>query len=584
MRRTKIVCTIGPACQDLATLRQMLAAGMDVARLNFSHGSHAEHGQRIALVREAAQLEKKIVAIMLDTKGPEIRTGTLPEGKRTLRTGDLVRLIQGRQGEKEAIALDYPYLLEDIGPGDTFFIDDGRLNLCVREVAADHLVCQVVVGGELKERKGVNIPGVSVRLPALTEQDIKDLRFGCHQGVDFVAASFVRQAKDVLDIRRILEEENSDAHIIAKIEHGDAVRNLEEIISVADGVMVARGDLGVELPTEEVPLVQKQIIRLCNRVGCPVITATQMLESMVSNPRPTRAEASDVANAILDGTDATMLSGETAAGAYPVEAVATMARLAQRTDASRQAEPLRPTLPTELEVTVPDAISFATCQAAQVLAAAAIITPTESGSTARTVAKHRPRVPIVAASPKQRALNKLALVWGVVPVLVDSTDNTDTLIKQGVDAGLAAGVIREGDMTLITAGVPFGVPGTTNLLKVHVVSQVLCRGQGIGRSGAQGKVRFVRDAADAAKVQSGDIIFAYSLDEGLAAAAQTAAGIVAVEGGLTSAGAIAALTYKIPAVVGVQGAMEAIGEGELVTIDALRGTIFRGLANLGHKN
>jgi pyruvate kinase len=559
----------------------MMAAGMDIARLNFSHGNHVEHGSRIEMIREAARLEQKIVGIMLDTKGPEIRTGMLPDGKKTLFPGEMVHLIYGTHGTAEAIAIDYPYLVEDVNPGDTFFIDDGKLNLCVEAVNADNLLCRVVVGGELKERKGVNIPGVSVRLPALTDRDIDDLRFGCSQGVDFIAASFIRRPADVLDIRRILEEEGSDAHIIAKIEHSDAVNNLEGIIAVANGIMVARGDLGVELPTEEVPLVQKQIIRLCNHVGCPVITATQMLESMVGNPRPTRAEASDVANAIFDGTDATMLSGETAAGAYPVEAVATMARLAARTDSARQATPPRHDFPPDLEITISDAISFATCQAAQVLAAAAIITPTEAGSTARTVAKYRPRVPIVAASPNQRALRKLTLVWGVTPVLVDRTDNTDTLIEQAVQAGLAAGVIHKGDMTLITAGVPFGVPGTTNLMKVHIVSEVLCHGQGVGRGHAQGKVRFVRDACDIAKVCAGDVVFTLSLDEGLAAAAAKAVGIVAVEGGMTSAAAIAALTYSIPAVVGVDEALDVVREGEIVTIDATRGIIYRGLVNLG---
>ncbi len=584
MRRTKIICTIGPACQNVDTLREMMRGGMNIARLNFSHGSHEEHEGRIALIREAASLEGKIIGIMLDTKGPEIRTGLLPEGKMTLQPGEVVNLIHGTTGQSGVVAIDYPFLLEDVKAGDTFFIDDGKLNLCVEDVFEDQVRCRVVVGGELKERKGVNIPGVSVRLPALTERDISDLRFGCRQGVDFIAASFVRKAADVLDIRRILEEEGSDAHIIAKIEHSDAVRNLEEIIAVADGVMVARGDLGVELPTEEVPLVQKHIIRLCNRVGCPVITATQMLESMVGNPRPTRAEASDVANAIFDGTDATMLSGETAAGAYPVEAVKTMAKVASRADQSRESQPFNRSRSAEVEITISEAISYATCQAAQVLSAAAIITPTESGSTARAVAKHRPWVPIVAASPNLRALRKLTLIWGVTPVLVKRTNNTDVLIDQAVDAGLQAGIIRDGDMTLITAGVPFGVPGTTNLMKVHVVSEILCTGQGVGKGHARGRVRFLRELEDVKKIEPGEIIFAWGLDEGLAVAAEASAGVVAVDGGMTSAAAIAALTFGIPAVVGVDDAMEAVREGEMVTIDAMRGIIYRGSVNLGHSS
>ncbi|PRX28946.1 pyruvate kinase [Orenia metallireducens] len=472
MRRTKIVCTIGPASESKEKLSQLMDAGMNVARLNFSHGDFEEHGARVKNIRELSKEKGIPVAILLDTKGPEIRTGALKTGneKVTLEKGqEFVLTTEDILGDTTKTSVTYKDLPKDMKAGDTILIDDGLIGLKVKETTDTDVICEVVNGGKLGGRKGVNLPGVSVNLPAITEKDIADIEFGIEQGVDFIAASFVRKASDVLAIKEILDKHDANIKIIPKIENQEGVENLDEILEVADGLMVARGDLGVEIPPENVPAAQKQMIRKCNKAGKPVITATQMLDSMQKNPRPTRAEASDVANAIYDGTDATMLSGETAAGDYPVESVATMARIAVETEKQLEYARLMDRDVLESRNTITDSISHATCKSAYELDASAIITTTQSGYTARMVSKYRPETPVVAVTPDQKVFNQLILSWGVKPILADITDSTDEMIKDSMNAAVEAGYVQKDDVVVITAGTPVSEPGTTNLLKVEVV-------------------------------------------------------------------------------------------------------------------
>ncbi|TDX58990.1 pyruvate kinase [Orenia marismortui] len=470
MRKTKIVCTIGPASEDRETLSKLIDAGMNVARLNFSHGDFEEHGARVKTIRELSKEKGKPVAILLDTKGPEIRTGMLVNDEKVMleRGQEFTLTTEDIEGDNTRTSVTYKDLPKDMNAGDTILIDDGLIGLKVKSTTNTDVICDVVNGGKLGSRKGVNLPGVAVNLPAITEKDIADIKFGIEQGVDFIAASFVRKASDVLAIRDILEEEDADIHIIPKIENQEGVENLDEILEVADGLMVARGDLGVEIPPEKVPAAQKMMIKKCNKAGKPVITATQMLDSMQKNPRPTRAEASDVANAIYDGTDATMLSGETAAGDYPVESVATMARIAIETEKQLKYAQLMDRDGLESRNTITDSISYATCKSAYELDAAAIVTSTQSGYTAKMVSKYRPSTPIVAVTPNQRVFNKLILSWGVKPILANITEATDEMIQDSINATLEAGYVNKDDVVVITAGTPVGEAGTTNLLKIEV--------------------------------------------------------------------------------------------------------------------
>lgn len=582
MRRTKIVCTIGPACEQVDTLMAMMRAGMNVARLNFSHGTHEEHALRIVAIREAAGRVGKNVAILLDTKGPEIRLGYLKKEPVILKSGQRVVLTsENIKGTADRLPITYAGLPRDVAPGNSILIADGRIELRVLSINGQEVECEVVIGGELTSQKGVSLPGVPLNMPAITDRDIQDIHFGIEQGLDFIAASFVRKAADVLAIRRILEEAKAEMDIIAKIESREGVNNLDEIIKVADGIMVARGDLGVGIPVEEVPLVQKAIIEKCNLAGKPVITATQMLESMINNPRPTRAEASDVANAILDGTDAIMLSGETAAGHYPVEAVETMARIARRVEEALPYEEILRRRGGSLSRTVTDAISHATCTTAQDLEAAAIITSTQTGYTAKMVSKYRPKAPIIAVTPEPRVLRKLALVWGVQPLLVGRTRDTDSVIASAIEVSLSADLIKPGDLVVITAGVPVGVHGTTNLLKVHTVGDILARGQGIGIRAVTGRVRICRTFREALeKVEPGDILVTPATDKDYMPAIEKAAALITEVGGLTSHGAIVGLEFGIPVIVGVDAATSILSEGETITVDGQRGLIYRGTARV----
>lgn len=581
MKKTKIVCTVGPATDDMTVLCAMLEAGMNVARFNFSHGTHTDHGKRIAMVREASQQTKISVGIMLDTRGPEMRLGKFTDGKVTLRQGQrFVLTSRDVSGDNTVVHMNHKLLPQLVKPGDTILLSDGLIGLQVEETDGVNITCRVLNDGEISDGKRLAAPGVDVQLPPVSPQDVADIKFGLSQGIDSIAASFVQRAADVLAVRRVVEEMNASADIIAKIENAAGVANIDEILKVADGIMVARGDLGVEIPAEEVPLVQKTLIEKCNRAGKPVITATQMLESMLHNPRPTRAEASDVANAILDGSDAIMLSGETASGQYPVEAVRTMARIAAKTETALRYTDILLQRGVNLQRTTTDAVSHATVQMAHELRAAAVITATESGYTARMVSKYRPQAPIIAVTPHDRVISRLQLIWGVQAVAGAKTRNTDEMIASSVTAALAAGLIKEGDLVLITAGVPAGTPGTTNLIKVHIVGNIIARGVGVGQRVAIGTVCVARTRRDlAAKFHDGDILVTRSVDEETAVYAAKAAAIIAEEGGLTSHAAIVGVSYGLPVVVGAEGATELFRDGMVVTVDAARGLIYQGEIN-----
>jgi pyruvate kinase len=471
MRKTKIVGTLGPASNRKEVITGLVKAGLDVVRLNFSHGDYEEHGRLIDLVKEIEEETGKPIGIMMDTKGPEIRTGKLKEGKVELFTGDkLILTTEEIEGDSSRISISYKHLPEDVRPGSTLLIDDGLIEVKVLGVKGKEIICEVINGGVLGSRKGVNIPGVSLKLPAITDKDRADIVFGINKGVNFIAASFVRKASDVLEIRKLLLEKNAgNIYIIAKIENQEGVDNIDDILEVADGIMIARGDLGVEIPPEKVPVVQKTLIRKCNKAAKPVITATQMLESMIRNPRPTRAEASDVANAIYDGTDAIMLSGESAIGDYPIAAVKTMARIAEEIENSASYKERIENIKSPSAKTVTEAISFASCKTAMDLKAKCIITSTSSGFTARMVSKHRPMTPIIGVTHNDHVKHFLTLSWGVYPLKVKESTTTDEMIDNSINAVMEYGYVQKGDLVIITAGVPVSMSGTTNLIEVLVV-------------------------------------------------------------------------------------------------------------------
>lgn len=585
MRKTKIVCTIGPASESLEKLTELMDTGMNVARLNFSHGDHQEHGQRIKNIRSAAQSTGKTVAILLDTKGPEIRTNDMENGAVELTAGQDISVSMNQVlGNAERFSVTYENLINDVHSGSRILLDDGLIGLQVTSIdkANNEIKTKVLNSGTLKNKKGVNVPGVSVKLPGITEKDAKDILFGIEQGVDFIAASFVRRASDVLEIRQLLEENNaSHIQIIPKIENQEGVDNIDEILEISDGLMVARGDLGVEIPAEEVPLVQKELIRKCNFFGKPVITATQMLDSMQRNPRPTRAEASDVANAIFDGTDAIMLSGETAAGQYPVEAVQTMHNIASRAESALDHKNILTNRSKDTEHNITDAIGQSVAHTALNLQAKSIITPTESGHTARMISKYRPKAPIVAVTANDHVCRRLALVWGVYPQLGEVAKSTDEMLDSAVQESLNSGLVSHGDLVVITAGVPVGEAGTTNLMKIHVVGDILVKAQGIGRKSAYGKVVVAKNAEEAlAKVKEGNILVTFGSDREMVPALEKCSGLITVEGGLTSHAAVVGLNLGIPVIVGVDDAFTLFKDGQEITVDASRGVIYNGHASV----
>ena len=541
LKKTKIVCTLGPSSNTPEIIEKMIKAGMNVARFNFSHGSHEEHKQRIDMVRAASQKLGIPVALLLDTKGPEIRLGKFKNGSIMMEAGK-------------------------------------DFTLTARDVEGQDIHTKILNSGKMSDRKRVAVPGIAINLPAVSDTDADDIEFGCRMNMDWIAASFIQRGKDVLTIRKILEKHDSHMKIISKIECQAAVNNIDDIIKMSDGIMVARGDLGVEVPAEEVPMLQKVLIHKCQAAGKPVITATQMLESMCNNPRPTRAETSDVANAILDGTDAIMLSGETAGGLYPVEAVETMARVATFTESS-----FTPKSYEDVDAesaTTTESIGKAVVKIAQDLHAAAIIASTERGGTAQMISKFRPACPIVAVSPHEAIVRRLQLNWGVQAVTGKEASDTDAVVDNAIFAALDNDLIKAGDLVVLTAGVPVAKAGSTNMIRVQVVGDVLLRGTGIGRNSAIGKVCIAESKEDLEKnFTDGCILVVRSARADFVDYMKRASAIVSEEAGLTSESAIVAITLGIPTVVGAAHAADNLENGEVVTVDASRGTIFRGEAN-----
>lgn len=580
LKKTKIVCTIGPSSESVENLKKLMEKGMDVCRLNFSHGSHEEHKTRIDTIKEVRRSINKPVAILLDTKGPEIRTGKFELPEVELITGqDFIISTEEVMGNSNICSVSYKELINDVKVGDKILIDDGLIELTINNIIGEKIFTTVENGGIVKNNKGVNIPNVKINLPAITEKDKKDILFGIENDIDFIAASFVRKASDVLAIREILEMNNANhIQIISKIENQEGVDNIDEILQVSDGIMVARGDLGVEIPTEEIPIVQKMLIKKANLLSKPVITATQMLDSMIRNPRPTRAEVTDVANSIYDGTDAIMLSGETAAGKYPIESIETMARIAKRIESTLDYENILRKRQSQKAITVTNAISHASCTTAVDIEANAIITATTSGYTAKAVSSYRPKSPIIAFVNSERVRRQLALIWGVETILGHKVDSTDEMFEQSVSLALKEGYVNLGDTVVITAGVPVGKTGTTNLIKVHIVSEIITSGIGIGTKNVTGIARIIENDSD--EFNAGDIFVGRFTDIDFIEKIKKSSAIVVEEGGLTSHAAVVGVSLGIPVIVGASNITKNIKSGEEITLDINRGTIYRGKINI----
>lgn len=579
VKKTKIVCTVGPSTDSIELLEAMLQNGMDLARFNFSHGSYTDHEHRLALVRQAAKNVGKVVAFIADTKGPEMRLGLFAENKIFLHEGDAFCLTTKEcLGNQNIAHVNYAGLPSEVQVGSNILLADGLLSLRVEKVDADSIYTVVVNGGEISSRKRVACPGLELKLPFLSKQDIADIKFAAEHDMDYIAASFVQKADDVIAIRKVLESCGSDLGIISKIENAAGVEHIDEIINVSDGIMVARGDLGVEIPTEDVPLVQKDIIARCNKAGKPVITATQMLESMINSYRATRAEASDVANSIFDGTDAIMLSGETASGHYPLEAVQTMAKIAVRTEKSLDYVHIFQEKGISEKLHSTDAISHATVQIAQEIKADKILTITESGFTARMIAKYKPQAEVVAVSRLEKCVRAMQLYWGVLPLKGPYSANTDEMIDLSLQCALENKAVKNGTSVVVTAGVPIGTPGSTNLIKVVTLGNRLVNGTGIGKKSVTGKVcRIVNQEDFLYKLQQGDILVVDILNEEDAAiAAKKAAAIIAEEGGLTSVAAIVGINYSLPVIVGAEKSVSLLQDGMFVTVDPVIGDVYEG--------
>ena len=576
LRKTKIICTLGPATEREGVLKQLMIEGMDVARFNFSHGDHDEQGRRLAEVKRLRAELNLPVATLLDTKGPEIRLGELKDDEAVLKEGQHFTLtVEDILGDEKRASISYKNLVKDVKPGSTILIDDGLIAMTVDRVTDTEIICTVNNGGTIGSKKSVNVPGVELTMPYISQKDYDDIVFGIENDYDFVAASFVRNADDILQIRRIFEEKDChDINIIAKIENMQGVENIDEIIRVSDGVMVARGDMGVEIPLEDVPVIQKMIIQKVYNAGKQVITATHMLDSMIKNPRPTRAEATDVANAIYDGTSAIMLSGETAAGLYPVEALRTMVKIAVRTEQDinytarfKNREVLR-------NPDITNAISHATCTTASDLNAAAIITVSRSGRTARMVSKYRPSCPIIGCSMSEKVCRQLNLSWGVTPLLLERKENADDLFEHAVDEAEKAGLVSMGDITVITAGVPLGVSGTTNIIKVHVAGHILITGTGITNRKVSGSLCVCEDAEELKRLfKAGDIIVTRETNNDMMEQIREASALVVECEGTNSHAAIAGLSLDIPVILGAEHATKILKTGAYVTVDGRRGVI-----------
>lgn len=577
-RRTKIVATVGPACANAKTLRKMILAGANTFRLNFSHGTHEDHQRSIRLIRQVENELNKPIGILQDLQGPKIRLGYFEDGSIELKEGDHY-IITSRVVEcnQQIGYVSYEHLASEVPINATILLDDGRVEMRVKEIDLENkdLHCEVVVGGILSSNKGVNFPNVYLSVKALTDKDKKDLMFGLDQRVDWVALSFVRNPQDVLEIKDLISNANKSTPVIAKIEKHEAIEQMEEVLSLCDGVMVARGDLGVELPAEDVPILQKRLINTANRLGIPIITATQMLDSMASNPRPTRAEVSDVANAILDGTDAVMLSNETAVGKYPVQAVATMARIAERIEEER--ENIVPSNYNNLDNHhIPTAIAGAVSQIAKQLKASAIMTLTKSGATARNVSKFRPQTPILAITPQVNVSRQLQLVWGVKPLLLLDLPGIRQVFQSATNVAREQGLLEDGNLVVMTAGTLQGVSGSTDLIKVEIVKGLLSEGTGIGQGIITGKARVVDNAYQLTNFNEGDILVTKATDNQYVDAMRIAGAIVTEEGGVRSHGAQIAMKLGIPVIVGVKSATSVIRDSSFVTLKIEQGLIYLG--------
>ena len=587
MRKTKIVCTLGPATDSVEMIGRLMDAGMNVCRLNMSHGSYEEQGERIERIKRLRREKTIPVGILLDTKGPEVRTKTVEGGKVTLEAGQEFTLTSREiEGSAEAVSITYPRMVELVSPGTRILIDDGLLDMSVLRVEnGTDIVCRVTNGGALGSRKGISVPDVDLQMPSIGEKDRSDIIFGIEHGIDMIAASFVCRASDVLTIRQLCEE-NGGSHvkIYAKIENRMGVDNFDEILKVSDGIMVARGDLGVEVDMEEVPVLQKQFIRKCMAAAKPVITATQMLDSMIRNPRPTRAEASDVANAIIDGTDAIMLSGETAAGKYPLEAVKTMVRIATYIEGQKNRDFKAVTQEAIRDATahtVANAVSFACCQMAEQLHASAIITPSNSGSTARMVARFHPDCPIIAPTPSEHAYHQLGLSRGVIPAHMQMQENSDQMIDAAVEVAHSAGLVKTGDVVIVVAGVPAGVSGTTNLIKAHIVGNVLLRGIGVGEGKVSGHVCNVTTLADLeSDFKEGDIIVTKMTAREMLPYMRKAAAVIVESTDENCHACVTCQALGIPLFMDRTGlSVHMLKSGMVITVDADAGFVLNGIVH-----
>ena len=580
MRKTKIICTLGPSTDKEGVLRDLIANGMNVARFNFSHGSHEEHLGRFEKLKALREELGKPVAALLDTKGPEIRLKDFKNGVETLVAGQTFTLTtRDVEGTSEICSITYKDLPMDVEPNGTIMLDDGLIKLQVQTVNDTDIVCTVLNNGKIKNKKGVNVPGVHLSMPYMSQRDKDDIIFGIQQGFDFIAASFVRTAQDVYEIRNLLNQYDSNIRIIAKIENREGVNNIDSILAAADAVMVARGDLGVEIDFTELPGIQKTIIDRSFSFGKPIVTATQMLDSMIVNPRPTRAEISDVANAIYDGTSAIMLSGETAAGAYPVEALKTMSAIAERTE--QEGHYLRGRLmePNTGKISVSDATAHAACLTAKDVNAAAIVTVSESGTTARLLSKYRPQQPIIACVMREQVQRQLSLSWGITPLMMALAHSTDELIEMSTSLAKENGYLHNGELAVVTAGVPVGVSGTTNMIKIHMVGNCLTTGVGVGPENndvATGKACVCRTMDEVrAKFKPGMVLVVPSTSNEMLSFVRDAAALVVEEPGLNSHAAIAGKALLKPTVVGATGATSHIRDGLMVAVDCAHGSVQR---------
>ena len=574
MRKTKIVCTLGPATDREGVLREMMLAGMNVARFNFSHGTHAEHKARLDALKALREELDAPVAAMLDTKGPEVRLKDFAGGRVHLTAGQEFTLTTVQvEGDAHRCSITYGELPGDVKAGDTILLDDGLVRLTVLETSETEIRCRVENDGNMKNHKGVNVPGVRLNMPYMSQQDRDDLLFGAEQGFDYVAASFVRSAADVRELRHVLDKAGSRMQIIAKIENQEGVSNLREILAEADGVMVARGDMGVEIDFTEIPAIQKDMIAQCVACGKPVITATQMLDSMIENPRPTRAEITDVANAIYDGTSAIMLSGETAAGRYPVEAVKTMDAIARKTESSIDCSRVA-VLPAHTHLSVTAATAHAACTTAEDIGADAILTVSQGGITAQMVSRFRPEATVVALLLDPQIQRQMALYWGLVPIMMKRAENSDELVHSAVETAQRAGLVKHGDLVVITAGVPVGVSGTTNMIRIEQVGGALVNGTGIGDGTVSGPLCVCRTPEEVPhKFRAGDVLVVPYTNNDLLPYMKEAAAVISEEISPEGHTATVGLLLHKPVIIGAVHATRRLSDGVQVSVDCARGIV-----------